>query len=100
MKDYARLSDTPGEFEVMADEMNRLMQTQPNYSAEELARIHRPVAIVHAEHDEFIQLEHAEYLARTIPDARLITLHGVSHFAPLQKPDEFNDAIKAFIQTG
>ena len=100
VKDYARLSGTPGDFEVMADEMDRLMQTQPNYSAEELARIHRPVAIVHAEHDEFIQLEHAEYLARTIPDARLITLHGVSHFAPLQKPDDFNDAIKAFIQTG
>ncbi len=99
MKDYARLSETPDGFKAMADEMNRLMQTQPNYSHEELARIQTPVAVVHAEHDEFIRREHAEYLARTIPDARLIILPGVSHFAHLQKPDEFNNAVKAFIQT-
>lgn len=100
MKDYARLSDTPSEFKVMADEIDRLMQTQPNYSAQELACIGRPVTIVHAEHDEFILAEHAEYLARTIPGARLITLHGVSHFAPWQKPSEFNEALKTFVQTG
>ena len=100
MRDYARLSDTPGEFKAMADEIDRLMQTQPNYSAQELAQIDRPVTIVHAEHDEFILAEHAEYLARTVPGARLITLHGVSHFAPLQRPNEFNEALKTFVQTG
>jgi hypothetical protein len=34
--------------------------------------------------------EHAEYLARTIPGADLILLPGVSHFAPLQRPERFN----------
>ena len=99
VKDYARLSDTPGEFKVMADEVNRMMQTQPNYDAGDLARIRRPVAIAHAEHDEFIKLDHAEYLARTIPDARLVALPGVSHFALWQKPDEFNDTIRTFLQS-
>ena len=100
MQDYARLSDTPDEFKLMADEVDRMMKTQPNFSSADLARIRRPVAIVHGEHDEFILRDHAEYLARTIPDARLILLEGVSHFAPLQKPDEFNDAMRRFIRAG
>jgi pimeloyl-ACP methyl ester carboxylesterase len=56
-----------------------------------------PVAIVLGEHDEFIKLEHAEYLARNIPKAELLILPNVSHFAPLQRPEDFNRAMLAFI---
>lgn len=56
-----------------------------------------PVAIVLGEHDEFIKPAHAEYLARSIPDAHMITLKGVSHFAPLQRPAEFNAAVLSFL---
>ena len=52
---------------------------------------------VQSEHDEFIKPEHADYLARTIPGAKLILLPGVSHFAPLQRPDEFNRVLLAFL---
>jgi pimeloyl-ACP methyl ester carboxylesterase len=62
-----------------------------------LAQISVPVAIVHSEHDEFIKREHAEYLARSIPNAELVNLHGVSHFAPLQRPEQFNTAMLAFL---
>ena len=48
-----------------------------------------------SEYDEFIKREHAEYLVRTIPVARLIELHGVSHFAPLQHPIRLNETILA-----
>jgi pimeloyl-ACP methyl ester carboxylesterase len=73
------------------------MKSQPNYSAEDLAEIRVPVAIAHGEHDEFIKLEHAEYLARNIPDATFVMLQGVSHFAPLQRAEEFNGAELAFL---
>jgi pimeloyl-ACP methyl ester carboxylesterase len=56
-----------------------------------------PVAIVQSEHDEFIKREHAEYLARTIPNGDLFILNGVSHFAPLQRPEQFNTAMLAFV---
>jgi len=72
------------------------METQPNYTAPDLARIAVPVAIVQSEHDEFIKREHAEYLAATIPGARFVELRDVSHFAPLQRPRLFNSAILAF----
>jgi pimeloyl-ACP methyl ester carboxylesterase len=52
---------------------------------------------VQSEHDEFIKLEHAEYLARNIPGAELILLPGVSHFAPLQRPEQFNGVMRAFL---
>lgn len=73
-------------FEAFAGAVGIMMKTEPNCSAQELAAINVPVAIVQAEHDEFIKPEHAEYLARTIPGAEPIALSGVSHFAPLQRP--------------
>ena len=39
-----------------------MQKTQPNYSAEDLAKISVPVTIVQSEHEEFIKREHAEYL--------------------------------------
>ena len=97
--EYARLSETPEAFNTFADAIGHMMQTQPNYNAADLAAISVPVAIVHSEHDEFIKREHAEYLARTIPGAELIVLNDASHFAPHQKPTEFNAALLAFLGT-
>src|SRR5580698_3957901 len=65
-KDYAQLSATPGHFKAFVDAVTLMQQTQPDFSAGDLAQISVPVTIVHSEHDEFIKREHAEYLARTI----------------------------------
>jgi pimeloyl-ACP methyl ester carboxylesterase len=96
-KDYALLSATPDQFKAFAEAVGQMMKTQPNYSARDMADIHVPVAIVQSEHDEFIKPEHAEYLARSIPGAELILLPGVSHFAPLQRPEQFNRVMRAFL---
>jgi len=96
-KDYAALSATPGEFKEFVADLTLMQRTQPDYSAEDLARISVPVAIVQSEHDEFIKREHAEYLAGAIPGAEFILLEGVSHFAPLQRPEQFNAAVLGFV---
>ncbi|QHN02425.1 alpha/beta hydrolase [Granulicella sp. WH15] len=95
-RDYAALSDTPDRFEDLVRDLTLMQQTQPNYTAHDLAQIGVPVTIVQSEQDEFIRLEHAEYLARTIPNAELLLLNGVSHFAPLQRPEQFNAALLEF----
>jgi pimeloyl-ACP methyl ester carboxylesterase len=95
--DYAELSPTPDQFNEFAHAVRIMMTTQPNYTAQDLSRVSVPVTIVQAEHDEFIKHEHAEYLARTIANAKLIVLNGVSHFAPLQRPHQFNAAVLAFL---
>jgi pimeloyl-ACP methyl ester carboxylesterase len=96
-KDYAQLSATPEHFKDFVAAVTLMQQTQPNYSARDLAKISVPVVIVQSEHDEFIKREHAEYLAQNIPNAELLVLKGVSHFAPLQRPEQFNIAMLAFI---
>lgn len=97
-EDHSELSTTPDEFDSLLEALGQMQRTQPNYSAKDLSRISVPVAILHAEFDEFITREHAEYLAENIPESRLQFLSGVSHFAPVQRPDQFNAAILAFIR--
>ena len=96
-KDYALLSATPDQFKEFFEAVSLMQRTQPDYSARDLNEIRVPVVIVQSEHDEFIKPEHAEYLARSIPNAELVVLPGVSHFAPLQRPELFNSAMLAFL---
>jgi pimeloyl-ACP methyl ester carboxylesterase len=96
--DYKQLSATPEQFKQFVEDVGLMQRTQPDYSEQDLAKISVPVRIVQSEKDEFIKREHAEYLARTIPGAALILLNGVSHFAPLQRPQQFNAAMLAFVE--
>lgn len=97
--DYEALSATPGEFDAFVAAVSEMQRTQPNYCADDLAQIDVRVVIAIGEHDEFIKREHAVYLAETIPEAELIVLPNVSHFAPLQRPALFNGVIERFAGT-
>lgn len=97
-KDYAELSATPDDFRSFVAAVNLMMQTQPNYTADDLARIRVPVTVAQGDGENFIKREHAEYLAQTIPGAQLLILPGVTHFAPLQRPEQFNAALLAFLR--
>jgi pimeloyl-ACP methyl ester carboxylesterase len=99
-KDYAQLSATPDRFKAFVEAVSLMMKTQPNYSAGDLAKIVVSVTIALGEHDEFIKREHAQYLARAIPQAKFLLLPDVSHFAPLQRPEQFTQAIVDFLRDG
>lgn len=96
-QDYAALSPTPEKFDEFVEAVGLMQRTQPDYSAADLAEVRVPVAIVQSEGDEFIRREHAEYLARSVPGAELVLLPGVTHFAPVQRPDVFNGAMLEFL---
>ena len=96
--DYRRLSATPEEFTAFVEAVRLMMRTQPNWTAQELGEVGVPVTIVHSAHDEFIRWEHADYLGRVIPGAWIVLLDGVGHFAPLQRPEEFNAAMLRFMR--
>ena len=95
-KDYAELSPAPGRFNELVEALSPMQQTQPNYSAEDLARINVPVVVVQSEYDEFIRREHAEYVAESLAEGVFLLLKAVSHFAPLQRPYDFNAAVLRF----
>ena len=96
-KDFAALSATPDQFQNFVDAVSLMQRTQPSYTPDDLASIRVPVAIVQSEHDEFIKREHAEFLAQNIPNAEFVLLNGVSHFAPLQRPDQFSKVLLTFL---
>ena len=99
-KAYVSLSPTPDGFAAFSKAINKMWDTEPNYTAAQLAAIRTPVAIVDGDHDEAIKREHTIYLAKTIPSAQLIILPNVSHFAMLQAPAEFNTAMLRFVKGG
>jgi pimeloyl-ACP methyl ester carboxylesterase len=96
-QDYAALSPTPDRFDALLAGLGDMQRTQPNYRAADLAAIRVPVWSVIGEHDEFIKREHAEYIARSIEGAAFHLLRGVSHFAPLQQPAQFNADLLDFL---
>jgi non-heme chloroperoxidase len=105
-RDYAALLATrprsqsgfdQGDFRSLVEAVTKMQRGQPNWSAADLASVTRKVAIVTGENDEFIRPEHLQYLARTIPVATYRQLSGVSHFAPIQDPGQFNLDMQVFI---
>ena len=99
VSDYARLSATPHDFQRFLKAVETMMASQPKYEPRDLARIATPFTVVHAENDEFIKREHAELIAKSISGAAFVELANVGHFAPLQRPAEFNDALLTFLET-
>jgi pimeloyl-ACP methyl ester carboxylesterase len=95
--DYTAISPTPDQFDAFVEDVSAMMATEPNYSSADLNRISVPVAVVIGDRDEFIKPEHAAHLVRSIRGAVFIGLEGVSHFAPLQRPEHFNRAVLGFL---
>jgi pimeloyl-ACP methyl ester carboxylesterase len=96
-KEYARLSTTPKQYPAFVEQISKMWASEPNWSAADLHSIKSPVLVVDGDHDEAIRREHTEYIAATIPAARLVILPNVSHFAFLQDPSGFNAALLDFL---
>ncbi|MGD9512199.1 MAG: alpha/beta fold hydrolase, partial [Geminicoccaceae bacterium] len=96
-EEYRKNSPTPDQYEAFLNQIGAMWASQPNWTEADLARIRTPVLIVDGEHDEAIRHDHTEELAREVPGAQLLFLPGVSHFAMLQNPAEFNAAVLKFL---
>lgn len=96
--DYARLSLTPDNFAQFKQAIEKMWAVEPNYTAADLATISTPVTIADGDHDEAIKFEHTHYLFRAIPNAKLVVLENASHFAMLQRPDQFNAVVLTFLR--
>lgn len=61
-----------------------------------LPQIDAPTLLIWGELDARSPLYVAEQFERAIPDAELVVIPGAGHVSNLERPDEFNDAIRAF----
>lgn len=96
-KEYEKLSPTPTEYDAFLAQITKMWETQPNWTASDLAGIKLPTWIVDADHDEAIKRENTLFMADQIPNSGLLIEPQVSHFAFLQDPDQFNANVLQFL---
>ncbi len=94
--DFRRLSPTPYAYAANKAAVQSMWSHGPEWPDARLATITAPTLVLWAEHDEAIRASHAAEIARAIPEAKLLKLLGVSHFAMAQNASEFNRAMSGF----
>jgi pimeloyl-ACP methyl ester carboxylesterase len=97
-KEYETLSPTPTEYQSFLAQVQKMWETQPNWTADDLARISVTVWIVDADHDEAIKRENIEFMAANVPNAGLLLQPEVSHFSFIQDPEQFTSDVLHFLQ--
>ncbi len=97
---YAELSPTPTQFRAFLADIQQMWATQPNFTDSQLRRIRTPTWIVDADRDEAIKREDTDHMAATIADAGELILPNASHFAFIQDPAMFNEALLRFLSEG
>ena len=96
--DYEAIAPDPQGFMRLGDAVAAMQAREPDYTDGQLAALRGPViAIAAADRDEFITMRHFKYASAAIPDAQLLVLRRVSHFAPWQDPAGFNEALLDFL---
>ena len=96
--EYAELSPNPDKWPLLVQGLSPMWRSEPDYPDQKLARIKAPTAIADGAYDEIIKPEHTRHMARVIPGAQLAILPNTSHFAMLQDPAAFNQALIAFLR--
>lgn len=94
---YRRIAPEPDRWPVFFNRVRTMWLTQPNYSAADLGRIAAPTLVILGERDD-IRRDHAEEMARLIPNGKLEIIRDASHLVPLEKPEELNRMIIDFLK--
>jgi pimeloyl-ACP methyl ester carboxylesterase len=97
-KEYGVLSPTATEYKAFLGQITKMWDTEPNWTAADLAKIVVPTWIVDADHDEAIKRENTQFMAANIPGSGLLIQPEVSHFSFLQDPAQFNADVLHFLQ--
>ncbi|MDR3675923.1 MAG: alpha/beta hydrolase [Acidobacteriota bacterium] len=96
-EEYQKLSPAPAEFGAFHQQLDKMWNTEPNFTDAQLRGIKVPTWIVDGDRDELIKRENTDHMATLIPGAGELILPRVSHFAFLQDPEQFNEALLHFL---
>lgn len=96
-QEYSALSPTPNRWPELERGLGRMWRREPMFTRAQLHSIKLTTTISAGEYDEIIRPEDTRQMAQSINGAHLSILPRVSHFAMLQDPSQFNDAIRGFL---
>jgi pimeloyl-ACP methyl ester carboxylesterase len=94
---YEHLAADPAHWPVFFEKIITMWQTEPLITEAELRGAKTPILVMAGEFDS-IKPEHTEKMAALLPDGELHIVPGGTHFIPLEKPDEVNAAMLAFLE--
>jgi pimeloyl-ACP methyl ester carboxylesterase len=97
--EYQVLSPSPEKWQALLRGLGSMWRVESGITRPQLAALKIPVTVSDGQYDEIIRREHTEMMARSIPGAKLKILPEVSHFAMLQKPEEFDRAVVDFLSS-
>jgi pimeloyl-ACP methyl ester carboxylesterase len=86
--------------EIRRDVRRVLAGLDPKYTLDAAARLtafDKPVLIAWSAEDRFFPTEHAERLAKLLPDARLEWIGGARTFSPEDRPERLAELIRSFV---
>ncbi|UKZ95988.1 uncharacterized protein TrAFT101_010793 [Trichoderma asperellum] len=105
-EEYQLISPTPEKFDSFKAKAIAMQATSPTWTEEDFARIglnstnrHHsfPLWIVTGDSEELIQCWVAKRISDKIQRSVYLVLPNVSHFAPLQDPESFNNALNQWL---
>jgi pimeloyl-ACP methyl ester carboxylesterase len=96
--EYEKLSPTPKEYDAFLKQITKMWDSEPHWSAADLAAIKVATWIVDADHDEAIKRDNTLFMADNIPGSGLLIQPEVSHFSFLQDPQQFNADVLHFLE--
>jgi pimeloyl-ACP methyl ester carboxylesterase len=96
--EYGKLSPTPNDYKSFLAQIEKMWESQPNWTADQLHVIAVPTWIVDGDHDEAIKRENTEFMAAQIPGSGLLLQPEVSHFSFLQDSRQFDADVLHFLE--
>ena len=97
-REHGALAPPGGNDPAFLDAISHMWQAEPLTGMGALHAITVPATIMMGQYDEALRVDHAAAIAAAIPAANLVILPNVSHFAMLQCPGEFDDAVLQFLK--
>ncbi|HEY7349476.1 MAG TPA: alpha/beta fold hydrolase [Ktedonobacterales bacterium] len=77
--------------------MRQLQACTAHNASDRLGQIHVPTLVAHGEVDPLVPVENGKYLAQHIPGARLILYPDTGHIPIIERADEYNRDVLAFL---
>jgi len=96
--DWERIAETARYRPQSAEAYGRQLQACLGHDATaQLGEIHAPTLVIHGDYDPLVPYPNGQYLAAHIPGARLITYTDVGHIPIVERADDYNRDVLAFL---
>lgn len=96
--DYLALSSHPEKLPIIAEKIRKMWLAEPQFTPAQLAKITTPTLVMDGAQEELIRVDHAQEIAAAIPNAKLMMLPNVGHYATFKTPKLWNDAVADFLK--